>query len=567
LPELTAADIAVVIPTRGRPDVLQRTVAAALDQTVSGHEIVVVVDGDDEPVPDLPSSVRVLTQPHAGPGVARNTGVAATERTLVLFLGADMIPMPRLVESHLERHRAEPELHVAVLGRVEWHPDVAGNRLNRFLEWSRSQFDYETLDRQHARGLTDAGFGRFYSCNVSLKRAFFLDAGAFDPAFAFYYEDLDAGWRLAEHGMVLRYEPDSVVRHLHAYDWPSLDDRVRGIAKGERRMALLHAWFEPYFRTRIAAAADGPPIWSGWAALADRLPAATPLVRARAERWYWQRLADAFLETWEGERDLEELQRYLGAAYDERRLQDHVHAVDAEEAAAPDERTFYRTSEAYLYDLTVFAMSGTKAPYRRVVRELLAPGGRALDYGCGIGADGLRFLEQGYRVEFADFDNPSVAFLRWRLHERNLTAPIHDVEHDIPGGFELAYCFDVIEHVDDPVALLERLESLAAIVVVNFLEPAPDDHHLHRPLPVGPLIERAAAHGLLHYSVHHGRSHLVAYRAQPSTGAVRRLRSRAWRVAGTHAGATAALRRAEHLTARIRQVGRATPREGPPASQ
>ena len=555
--DLSASDLCVVIASRGRPDTLARTLDSLTHQTVSGHDIVVVVDGTDEPVPSVPPDVRTIVQPHAGPGVARNAGAATTDRPLLLFLGADMIPTTALVERHVAAHANEPDSHAAVLGRVAWHPEVAHNSINRWLDWSRSQFDYGALDRQHAHGERDAGFGRFYSCNVSLKRELFVQSGGFDPDFVLFYEDLDLGWRLGELGMVLRYEPRALVHHHHAYDWPALENRFRGIAVGERMMAQKHAWFEPWFRDRIAPALDGPPIWSGWARWVDRVPAATPFVRARAGRWYWQRLADPFLEAWEGERDRDELRRYLGDDYDEDRLQRHVAGLEEEEAAAPDERTFYRTSRAYLYDLTVFSMSGTKAPYRRLVREVAHPGARVLDYGCGIGVDGLRLLEQGYRVEFADFDNPSVEYLRWRLQQRGLEARIHDIERDIPGGFDVAYCFDVLEHVDDPVALLERLESLADIVVVNFLEPAPHGHdphedHLHRALPITDLLDRAAEHGLLHYSVHHGRSHLVAYRSQPTASPIRRARSRAWRVAGSHPREVTALRRVEHLVERLR---------------
>ena len=120
----------------------------------------------------------------------------------------------------------------------------------------------------------------------------------------------------------------------------------------------------------------------------------------------------------------------------------------------------------------------------------------------------------------------------------------------------------MIEHVDDPFALLERLESLAAIVVVNFLEPADHDPHVHKPLPIRTLLDRCASHGLLHYARHHGRSHLVAYRSQPSTGLVRRARSSAWRAAGTRPRGVGALRRAEHLVVRAKKLGRATPRAG-----
>src|SRR4051794_11769774 len=100
------------------------------------------------------------------------------------------------------------------------------------------------------------------------------------------------------------------------------------------------------------------------------------------------------------ERDRAELQRYLGDAYDERLLRGHRQAMQAELAAATDEAGHYRSSETYLYDLTVFAMSGTKDPYLRDLTELVPAGAHLLDYGCGIGSDGLGLLEAGYRVSF-----------------------------------------------------------------------------------------------------------------------------------------------------------------------
>ncbi|MFN2539112.1 MAG: hypothetical protein ABR549_13325, partial [Mycobacteriales bacterium] len=133
----------------------------------------------------------------------------------------------------------------------------------------------------------------------------------------------------------------------------------------------------------------------------------------------------------------------------------------------------------------------------------------------------LRLLADGRQVEFADFDNPSTTYLRWRLARRGLAAAVHDVEREVPGGFDLVYCFDVIEHVDDPFAFLHRLESLADLVVVNFLEPTPDDVHVHKPLPIRELLDHAVGHGLVSYRLHHGRSHLVAYRGRPASAAKR----------------------------------------------
>ncbi|HWB67887.1 MAG TPA: glycosyltransferase [Mycobacteriales bacterium] len=492
-------ELTVVIPTRDRWDILARTLRALAAQSVQGFSAVVVVDGDDQVVPPLPDWVRVIQVAHGGPGVARNAGVAASSTPLVLFLGDDMIPTRRLVESHLARHRAEGGPTVAVLGSVDWHPQVPRTSLLEWIDRAGMQFELAGIS-------DDAGWGRFYSCNVSLPRALFDAANGFDPAFSYYYEDLDFAYRLRDAGMSLRYEPKARAEHLHCYDEASYAARLRGIAKGEFQLTVKHPDFAPYFANKFRAV-EGRP-------------------RRSVARWL-ARFAPVYLDAFEAEQELAELKAYLGDDYDEAKLRGHQQAVDAEEEAAADELTFYRTSTAYLYDLTVFAMSGTKRPYREAIMRRIGRGSRLLDYGCGIGSDGLRFLAAGYRVEFADFANPSTAYLRWRLAQRGIDAAVHDVDGEVPGGFELAYCFDVIEHVEDPFGFLASLEATADLVAINFLEPSPDDVHVHKPLPIGRLLDDVTRKGLVHYSKHYGRSHFVIYHSHgtdPARRALGRLR-------------------------------------------
>jgi SAM-dependent methyltransferase len=213
------------------------------------------------------------------------------------------------------------------------------------------------------------------------------------------------------------------------------------------------------------------------------------------------------------DREEAELREYLGEAFELERLWHYQEQVDAEFAATGDEDTFYRTSTAYLYNLTAFAMTNTKRPYIRELVRRVPAGSRLLDYGCGIGSDGLLLLEAGYRVEFADFDNPSTQYLRWRLARRGLDAAVHDLgaRDGVPGGFDAAYAFDVIEHVRDPFQFLREMEQRARLVEVNFLEPEPDDQPLHYELPISALLAHAAQHRVRFYGLLYGRSHLVLY--------------------------------------------------------
>ncbi len=498
-----ASDLVVVIPTRDRWPILQRTLDALSRQTVSGFRVLVVVDGDDQDPPELPVGVSSIGIAHGGPGRARNLGVLNTDDApMLLFLGDDMIPAPDLVERHLARHAAEGGPAVAVLGRVDWHPEVPRTSLLQWIDRAGMQFETAGIS-------DDAGWGRFYSCNVSMPRSLFDAAGGFDPDFTYYYEDLEFAYRLRDAGMSLRYEPAARVEHLHAYDEESFERRLRGVAKGEFMLTQRRPDFAPYFANKFRA------------------------VEGRRKRdldpWL-VRFAPTYLDAFEAEQELAELKDYLGADYDEDLLRGHQQAVDAEEAAAADALTFYRTSTAYLYDLTVFAMSGTKRPYREEIMRRVGRGSRLLDYGCGIGSDGFRLREAGYLVDFADFTNPSTDYLKWRLARRGIEARVYDVERETASGYELAYCFDVIEHVEDPFAFLALIEATADLVAINFLEPRPDDVHVHKPLPIKQLLRHATRHGLVHYSKHHGRSHFVIYHARQADlarrtlGVARRLR-------------------------------------------
>jgi GT2 family glycosyltransferase len=301
------ADLSVVIPTRERWETLGATLAALRSQTEQGFETIVVADGTDQHVPEL-RGVTVVQQERAGPGAARNRGVSESGGPLILFLGDDMVPRPELVARHLSRHRVEPAGEVGVLGRVVWHPSVAHERLHRWLDWSGALFDYRVLE---AQGGDDAGWTRFYSSNVSLKRELFVAAGGFDPDFVFDYEDLDLGFRLGEQGMRLIYESGAVSEHLHPYDWAAVQRRYESRAGAERLMMAKHDWFEPWFRRQIEAAAREPRASALWALAVDRVPSRAPRVRRaferRANRHYLQRLAPSFLSAWDavppGERE------------------------------------------------------------------------------------------------------------------------------------------------------------------------------------------------------------------------------------------------------------------------
>src|SRR5947209_1362039 len=168
-----------------------------------------------------------------------------------------------------------------------------------------------------------------------------------------------------------------------------------------------------------------------------------------------------------------ELRAYLGSSFRPEWMGDCEHlrpVVRAELAASDSLDDFYRTCHSYLYDLTAYELSGDKERNHALLHRLVPAPATVLDYGCGIGADGLKLIDRGYEVHFADLCNPSVDYLRWRLRHRGIEAPVYDVDRDTIPRVDVAICWDVLEHVSDPEAVLHRLESLADLVIVNFIQ-------------------------------------------------------------------------------------------------
>jgi glycosyltransferase involved in cell wall biosynthesis len=102
--------VSVVIPTRGRPELLLRAVRSALAQTLQDIEVIVVIDGDDPPTEsaleetmrnDERVSVIALTT-SVGGSDARNRGVQAASGEWVAFLDDDDEWLPGKLQAQLE---------------------------------------------------------------------------------------------------------------------------------------------------------------------------------------------------------------------------------------------------------------------------------------------------------------------------------------------------------------------------------------------------------------------------------------------------------------------------------
>jgi GT2 family glycosyltransferase len=298
-------ELSIVIPTRARPVELARALQALEAQTsgVGAFEVLVCVDSDSsaehEAVRQLLARRRYQTKQldsgGRGASAARNKGLREAGTDLVLFLGDDILAQPQLVSEHLGWHRLHPAAEVGVLGNVRWADEI---RETPFLRWLDNgvQFDFGSIQGD------EAGWGRLYTANVSLKRDFVERAGGFDEDFEFLYEDLDLGYRLNEIGLRLIFNRRAAAEHLHAPTLAAWRERLRLVARAERMFVAKHPDVRPYFHELFSAASAKPPLRGRGAQIARFLPPWVPLVGPRVQQaagaWYAQQLAPVFLEAW-----------------------------------------------------------------------------------------------------------------------------------------------------------------------------------------------------------------------------------------------------------------------------
>ena len=214
--------------------------ATAAAQAIASLRSLNVSDGDELILSDnsggVGAAAGVTVVPAAGersPSHARNAGAARATRDWVLFLDADCIPDPGLLDSYFS---APIDDRVGALaGEVVPAAGGAGTLAERY--GAARNF----LGRQ--AHLSHAFMPRAVAANLLVRRAAFEQLGGFVEGVR-AAEDTDFSWRLQEAGWTLQPRAAGV-QHQYRSTVRELRRQWRGYAAGRAWLARRYPGFTP----------------------------------------------------------------------------------------------------------------------------------------------------------------------------------------------------------------------------------------------------------------------------------------------------------------------------------
>jgi hypothetical protein len=167
--------VSVVIPTRNRPEMLGAAIGSVLAQTFTDYEIIVVINGPDNPSTPKTRDVaaaagcRIVRVERAGIAVALNAGIEAARGEWIAFLDDDDLWEPNRLEAALKV--ADAAADVIFCNIVKF--DAARSALEPPLRPPSSMPVAEAMTLKNYGG----------GCSPAMaRRAAILDVGGFDAA-------------------------------------------------------------------------------------------------------------------------------------------------------------------------------------------------------------------------------------------------------------------------------------------------------------------------------------------------------------------------------------------------
>lgn len=295
--------ISVVVPLYNKARTVLRTLQSIAVQTFGDFEVLIVDDGSTDDSAALVESVadprfRMIRQANAGPGAARNRGIAEARADLVAFLDADDVWLPRFLETATAQMDANPESAAVTLG---WF-DEPGHRScvpDMETKWKLPSGEYRLTAASSPYTMLGLSIA-MWPCTTVTRRNIALRFGGFYEKRCTFAEDAHLWMKVLLHYPIrLHWEPLAEF-HRDASALSGNYRKMRGVEpfltdpEDLRRECPpeLRPVLEGFLSLRAMKTASVMAYWGLWreaAALRHRFPAPG----GWRSRWYWISLGAA----------------------------------------------------------------------------------------------------------------------------------------------------------------------------------------------------------------------------------------------------------------------------------
>lgn len=177
-----------------------------------------------------------LNNGHVGSSSARNAGINKAKGEIILFIDDDILLTEHALHEHIYFHMKNMSDYVCLVGSTLTPASIyESDTLNQWVIEKNIQFgDLSSFDKK-----IDYRF--FYTCNLSIKKAFLIKNGIFDKLFSeAIYDDIELGYRLEKQGLKIYFEKKCISYHLKKYTLEGLMKRCRKMGIYAKKMAKKH---------------------------------------------------------------------------------------------------------------------------------------------------------------------------------------------------------------------------------------------------------------------------------------------------------------------------------------
>lgn len=241
-----SSQISVIIPSYGRPDVLNRCINSISEQEYENFEIILIHQGAPHPEYEIENLNMITYDKPIGSTRAKNKGVEVADGDIITFVDDDIIPKTTewLSEFHTEFENSDEDV-----GAVGGYIDEPTTFLEERGE--TGQIDYNQLGFYriipHFQASVRQQVDHLKIGNTAVKQNVFddLEKPYFDPAYGgnAHREETDFFLRVRDVGYSLYFTPKCAVDHLQ----PESGGQLKVLGGSQ----LKSAWWHGRNETRL----------------------------------------------------------------------------------------------------------------------------------------------------------------------------------------------------------------------------------------------------------------------------------------------------------------------------